>query len=339
MGRPRFDFHTVYGVHRYHHGDGERVVENGEGHHHRGHALPAEPGEEPLVGEHRQHGLEPVVEVEAAEQAKILYAEAEENNLDYKALDERWTRWYTCSLCRHQYHGVVACALGWACWKTYVGRPETDPIRLSAIGMLGSGLTDARHDEDALSVREAQLSLMRRLGASERDMLATQTNLACSYQDVGRHEEALRLRRDVYSGILRYEGEESSKTLIEANNYAVSLNHHRRFEEAKALLRKTIPVARRVFGESNELTLRMRSIYAESLFRDPSATLDDLREAVTTLEETTQTARRVLGGAHPTTEGIGVCLRDAQAALRALWCPRIAVFEEFCDLGGEDESN
>ena len=33
--------------------------------------------------------------------------------------------------------------------------------------------------------------------------------------------------------------------------------------------------------------------------RDDGATLDDLREAVTTLEETERTARRVLGGAHP----------------------------------------
>ena len=30
------------------------------------------------------------------------------------------------------------------------------------------------------------------------------------------------------------------------------------------------------------------------------ATLDDLREAVTTLEDTERIARRVLGGAHPT---------------------------------------
>ena len=28
-------------------------------------------------------------------------------------------------MCEQEYHGVVACALGWACWKTYVGRPET----------------------------------------------------------------------------------------------------------------------------------------------------------------------------------------------------------------------
>ena len=32
---------------------------------------------------------------------------------------------------------------------------------------------------------------------------------------------------------------------------------------------------------------------------DTGATLDDLREAVTTLEELERTARRVFGGAHP----------------------------------------
>jgi hypothetical protein len=51
--------------------------------------------------------------------------------------------------------------------------------------------------------------------------------------------------------------------------------------------------------------------------RADGATLDDLREAVTTLEETSQTARRVLGGAHPTTGGIERWLREARAALRA----------------------
>ena len=43
----------------------------------------------------------------------------------------------------------------------------------------------------------------------------------------------------------------------------------------------------------------MREYYAEVLYMDAGATLDDLREAVTTLEETERTARRVLGGAHP----------------------------------------
>ena len=61
-----------------------------------------------------------------AEQAKILFAEAEENNLGLEALNARWLWWSTCSLCEQDYHSVVACALGWACWKTYVGRPEAN---------------------------------------------------------------------------------------------------------------------------------------------------------------------------------------------------------------------
>ena len=81
--------------------------------------------------------------------------------------------------------------------------------------------------------------------------------------------------------------------------------------------------------------------YADALYRDADATLDDLREAVTTLEDVERTARRVLGGAHPITLAIERRLRGAQAALRALWCPRIAVFEEFCELGatGDDLTN
>ena len=81
-------------------------------------------------------------------------------------------------------------------------------------------------------------------------------------------------------------------------------------------MRKTIPVARRVVGESHHVTLKMRWIYGETLFRS-DATLDDCSEAVTTLEETARTARRVFGGAHPLTTEIEGDLRNARAALRA----------------------
>ena len=47
------------------------------------------------------------------------------------------------------------------------------------------------------------------------------------------------------------------------------------------------------------------------------ATLDDLRKAVTTLEDAERIARRVLGGAHPDTVGIENDLRHARAALAA----------------------
>ena len=86
-------------------------------------------------------------------------------------------------------------------------------------------------------------------------------------------------------------------------------------------MRKTIPVARRVLGERHESTLRMRTLYARVLSEDPAATLDDLREAVTRLEELAPIARRVMGGAHPTTTGIDDHLQVARAALRARETP------------------
>ena len=54
---------------------------------------------------------------------------------------------------------------------------------------------------------------------------------------------------------------------------------------------------------------------------DPSATLDDLRKAVTTLEEIARTSQRVLGNLHPATEGIEHELRNSRAALRARETP------------------
>ena len=65
----------------------------------------------------------------------------------------------------------------------------------------------------------------------------------------------------------------------------------------------------------------MRWNYAEALYKDPSATLDDLREGVTTLEEIEPIARRVLGGAHPLTMQIERALPEARAALRARETP------------------
>ena len=65
----------------------------------------------------------------------------------------------------------------------------------------------------------------------------------------------------------------------------------------------------------------MRTNYANALYRDDGATLDDLHEAVTTLEDTTRIARRVLGLANPVTGWIGESLRKARAALRARETP------------------
>ena len=90
----------------------------------------------------------------------------------------------------------------------------------------------------------------------------------------------------------------------------------RHFKEAKALYRKMIPVMRRSLGDSDDLTIGTRSGYAEALCEDPTATLDDVREAVSTLEDVIPTARRVFGPSHPTTAKIEQSLRLSRAALR-----------------------
>ena len=64
-----------------------------------------------------------------------------------------------------------------------------------------------------------------------------------------------------------------------------------------------------------------RKVYAESLYEHSDATLDELREAVVTLEETARIARRVLGGAHPSTTVIEASLQNSRATLRARETP------------------
>ena len=65
----------------------------------------------------------------------------------------------------------------------------------------------------------------------------------------------------------------------------------------------------------------MKSIYAEALYMDTGATLDDLREAVTTLGDLERATRRVFGGAHPFTTGMKKDLSNARAVLRARETP------------------
>ena len=94
-----------------------------------------------------------------------------------------------------------------------------------------------------------------------------------------------------------------------------------RFEEAQSLLRKIMPVARRVCGEHNIIAIRMRMNYGQVLYFNNGATLDDLREAVTTLEETQRIARRVFGKSHPRVANMERALRRAHATLRACETP------------------
>ena len=259
------------------------------------------------------------------EQAKILVAEAEENNSD----DSQWHRWHKCGLCEQDYYGIVRCALGWACWKTYLGRPETDGHRTAAISVLGNGLLEIGQYDDALSVKETHLATLRRLDADKQNILDVQGNLAVTYATLERYELALRMKRIVYYGYLKLKGKEHKDTLISANNYADSLIQLERYKTVMSLLRETLPIARRVLEESDETMLRLRVNYARALCvvsadAVTGTSLDDLREAVTTLEESERTARRVFRGtrpeprwlgAHPFVEQVEYFLRESRGLL------------------------
>ena len=121
--------------------------------------------------------------------------------------------------------------------------------------------------------------------------------------------------------VLRLHGEEHETTIVAACNYAESLHSLQRFDETRSVMRKMMPVARRVLGDSHLCTIQMRTQYARAIYYDACTSLDDLREAVTTLDETVRISRRVLGGAHSTTEWVEGTLRTARAVIRARETP------------------
>ena len=235
-----------------------------------------------------------------------MFAEAEENNLGDKVKDERWLRWSDCSLCEQKYHGVVACALGWARWKTYVGRPEADQVHSLAMNLLGLGLFDAEQYEDALSVMEALLDAEHRSGLlGEECILATQTNLARCYMALGRLEETVAMNREVYAREKDLLGPVHECTLTTALNLIWSLVELGRHAEAKALGHELIPLCRRARGSNHKMTLSLRTNFAEALYTDPTASRADVLQAVAILEDATRGLRRLLGNRCPdTTEAL-----------------------------------
>ena len=240
------------------------------------------------------------------EQAKILNDEAEENNSGVKVRNATWARWYSCGLCEKWYHGVVACALGWACWKTYVGRPEEDGARRSAMEVLADAFSRNGDDKMALMIYEARYDTERRLCASnfkersnDDDMIDLQSYIASCCYNLGRHEEALIARRTVYEQRLAKYGPMHEDTIYAASGLAHSLVEDYWFAEAKRFLRDKISNAQSVLGNRHRTTIILRLLYAQAVYIDDGSSFDEVQEAVATLEDDCRTARQVFGKDHP----------------------------------------
>ena len=256
-----------------------------------------------------------------AEQAKVLVAEAEEKNLRGDAFHERLDRWHTCSLCEQEYYGVVRCALGWACWKTYLGRPETNGTRLNAMTQLGNGLFDAEKNGEALVVREAELSLLRRTGRDETDpnVLVMQGNIAQCYKHLGQIEKSFAIEQRVYRMQRAILGDDHENTRISAMNIARTLAEGlNRHKEAARFLRKEMPPLMRNISRDHANAIKLQLYLANCLSTGNDASWADLREAAAILEDLNPRARRVFGPQHPETLAGEFALSYARRKLAAV---------------------
>ncbi len=247
-----------------------------------------------------------------AEQAKLLNDEAEENN---KVV--QWHRWDKCGLCEQRYHGVVHCALGWAAWKTYLGRPEGDQLRVLAMGSLGIGLRSGGRFREATDVLETALSLIHReIPSDDSTRLVVLNTLASLYTQLGRHEESLAFRRQCYEETKSIQGPCSENTLINASNLGMTLHKQAKFAEAREVVRQPLADARRTFGDDHYVTLILCETTADAIAGLGSGELgggESLRETIAMYEDLVPRSRRVLGSSHPKTQQRERCLREFRA--------------------------
>ena len=161
-------------------------------------------------------------------------------------------------------------------------------------GIHGATIHNSKRYADALTVYEAELSTLQRVGGSEDEILVVQGNLASTYQKLGRTDEALRMFREIHAARSRLLGPKHGDTLLAASNLSDLMVTSELWAEAKQLLSEQIPLALDALGPDDDETLKMRWRYALVLQDEGNHT-----EAVAILEDVEQRCRRVFGISHP----------------------------------------
>ena len=200
-------------------------------------------------------------------------------------IQANWPRWYTCGLCHNEIVGNVRWALGWACWKTYVGRLENHTSEVKVMNILAGGLFEGNRSAEAVVVLEAQLAAELRTLNRPANILAIRSNLANCYTKLDRLEEALPIYHAVY---------EAKGDLLAAMNYIQALVQTNQFAAARAVGRKELPAIRKL-GLDHDLALNFRRNYAGALYGDDDATLDEQREGLAMIQDVATRWARVFG--------------------------------------------
>ena len=110
--------------------------------------------------------------------------------------------------------------------------------------------------EDALSVREAELSMLRRIGAIRKEaILGVQGNLANTYRALGRLEEALPCD-ETYTLDFEAPWRRKWRDPQSSRNYANLLNQSKALQRSEDTAAQNDCPWRDASSESNEFTLK-----------------------------------------------------------------------------------
>ena len=213
----------------------------------------------------------------------------EENNLVPRL---KW--WWQCRLCEQHHHGAVESALGWACWKTYFGRPEGDHLRNIALQILA----DSIHDDPGgrLAILELILARLKTETDDPTRLLYVRSQMAKCLAGLERNDECLALRREIYEASADA-GPRTKWSL--AIDYGESLITARDVE-AVDFCRDLVARATRELGEEAPITERCIMAYARAMFH--MGGVEGLAEADAVVAATAEKWRRRYGKTHPNTQ-------------------------------------
>jgi len=244
--------------------------------------------------------------------ARLAQTSVEEGEAHHaEDMPARWRKWSACTLCDSSYHGRVSSALGWACWKAYLRRPNDDPAKRAALTTLGSALIDGDRCPEALIAFQTQLQHAL-ADESEEDIVAAKQNVAMCYSRLGRDKDAIILNRELYAKQRKAHGPDHVDALVAALALANSFRALSLFSDARALLREVVPAAMATLGGDHGVTLELNANFVRAMSLDLNATPDQLKAAVALGDSTYQAARRVYGESHELTSYARSGLADAR---------------------------
>ena len=73
----------------------------------------------------------------------------------------------------------------------------------------------------------------------------------------------------------------------------------KKYAEIREFTREWVSIAQSSGLGDHHITNRIKEAYAYGIYRDPAASLDDVREGVTILEDVDRSYRQILGKEHP----------------------------------------